>query len=94
MSVLSPEQAHEAAIELGEALANLGIATQIWPLGLSVYTDLFVFVGRLTGVYRWYEDSAPKDHPITDPTGAADAIAVRRAHLERNGPAVVTVGPL
>lgn len=77
-----PDEIRAATYRLGGALAERGILTQLWPAGLSVCTNLYVFVGRITGTYRWLEDCVPQEYPIGEVERAADQIVAWYRHLE------------
>lgn len=71
---MTSEQMHTAASTLAASLRAHGIGTTVVPLGV-VTSRLFIAVGRLTGHYRWFEQSRPMSHPVGDPTGAATRVA-------------------
>jgi hypothetical protein len=71
-----------AARNLADILADdYGIATEPWAFGLFVGEGLCVYVGRLTGAFRWFEAGTAMRHPVEDPAGAAERIATRASRL-------------
>jgi hypothetical protein len=73
---------HAVAQALADRLeTHYDIVCETWPMGLFVAGGLCVYVGRLTGVYRWFEDAVPMDHPVDDPFGCAERIATRHGRM-------------
>lgn len=93
-TAVTPQFAHDAGTRLATELVHRGVDCQEWRLGLAAAPDLFVFVGRLTGVYRWYEGTTPVTHPLDDPHGAAERIAAHCSQLDPAGRPSAAVGSL
>ena len=83
---MTPAEARAASARLAATLASDGVPVVCWPgAALCAHLDLFVFVGPVTGVYRWLEDATPRAHPVGDPAGAAARIADRYRYITEAG---------
>jgi hypothetical protein len=80
---------HAALACLAESLRKRGVEAHVreWPKGpvLSVIVNLAV--QHSDGCYRWHEGLTDRQHPGSDPSGAAERIADLRRRLQ--GPSFI-----